>query len=224
MNTNGSISDEQVDELIEDIAIQLKRRTFKRIVSDRRYQMKQNRKRIEQYASDLHGRHSRLLVVRVDLNYRMDYQYQIDIDDVYCHLEKMRKAKNRLQFFENVVGSAWCIEQGQTRGYHIHAVYYFRGSKHQKDWYMANHIGQLWELITQGLGTYHSCNTPDEKAKYERKGVLGVGMIHRNDAEACNNSINAVSYLSDNDKDDQYLRMKPKGRRAFATGWHRVRL
>lgn len=224
LNTNGSVSDEQVDDLIEDIAIQMKGLTFKRSVSDRRYQMKQNRKRIKQYASDLHDRHSRLLVVRVDLNYRMDYQHQIDIDDVYWHLEKMRKAKNGLQFFENVVGSAWCIEQGETRGYHIHAVYYFRGSKHQKDWYMAKQIGQLWERITQGLGTYHSCNTHAEKAKYEQMGILGVGMIQRDNADACNNAINAVSYLSDNDKDDQYLRMKPKGRRAFATGWHRVRV
>ena len=54
--------------------------------------------------------------------------------------------------------------------------------------------------------------------------ILGVGMIQRDNAEACNNAINAVSYLSDNDKDDQYLRMKPRGRRAFATGWHRVRV
>ena len=217
LNTNGLVSEDQVHELIGDIAILVKRPVW-RSVSVRRNQTIQNRKRIEQYASGLHDRYSRLLVVRVDLNYRMDSQDQIDIDDVYWHLQKMRKAKHGLQLFENIVGSAWCIEQGITRGYHIHSVYYFRGSKHQNDWYMANQIGQLWERITKGLGTYHSCNTPAEKAKYERKGMLGVGMIHRDDTEACNNAINAVSYLSDADKDDQYLRMKPIGRRAFATG------
>lgn len=218
LNTNGVISDGQVHALVDHIAIQVESPVFLRSVSDRRYQTKDNRASIEKYARSLHGDHSRLLVVRVDFNYRMDIQHHIMIVDVYWHLERMRKAKSRLSFFENLVGSAWCIEQGGTRGYHIHAVYYFLGSKHQNDWFMANHIGLLWVSNTEGLGTYHNCNSPAEKANYERKGILGVGMIHRDDAEACNNAIKAVSYLSDTDKDDQYLRMKPKGRRAFATG------
>jgi hypothetical protein len=218
LNTNGLVSEREVEALVDHIAIYVKNPVFKRSVSDRRYQTKDNRTSIEEYARRLHDHHSRLLVVRVDFNYRMENQHHIMIDDVYRHLDKMRKAKNGLQFFESLVGSAWCIEQGVTRGYHIHAVYYFLGSKHKNDWYMANQIGLLWESVTDRLGTFYSCNTSDEKAKYERKGMLGVGMIHRDDTEACNNAINAVSYLSDADKDDQYLRMKPIGRRAFATG------
>lgn len=219
LNTNGLLSEREVEALVDHIAIYVKNPVFRRSVSDRRNNTKDNRASIEEYASYLHGGgHSRLLVVRVDFNYRMENQHDIKIDDVYRHLDKMRRAKSRLSFFENLVGSGWCIEQGVTRGYHIHAVYYFKGAKHKNDWYMANHIGQLWVSVTEGLGTFYSCNTPAEKAKYERKGMLGVGMIHRDDAEACNNAINAVSYLSDADKDDQYLRMKPIGRRAFAKG------
>ena len=83
---------------------------------------------------------------------------------------------------------------------------------------MAQQIGERWVAMTEGLGTYHSCNTPEAKKGYERRGILGVGMIHRNDTVACENSINAVGYLAKHEKDDQYLRMKPEGRRAFATG------
>ncbi len=77
---------------------------------------------------------------------------------------------------------------------------------------------ELWEHVTQGLGTYHSCNTPAEKDKYDQLGMLGVGMIHRNDRIACENAVHAVGYLADYEKAGQYLRMKPNGRRAFATG------
>ena len=218
LNTNGLVSEREVEALVDHIAIQVESHDFQGSVSHRCNNTKENRASIEEYASYLHKKYSRLLVVRVDFNYSMENQHHIMIDDVYRHLDKMRKAKNGLQFFESLVGSAWCIEQGVTRGYHIHAVYYFLGSKHKNDWYMANQIGLLWESVTDRLGTFYSCNTSDEKAKYERKGMLGVGMIHRDDTEACNNAINAVSYLSDADKDDQYLRMKPIGRRAFATG------
>jgi len=43
-------------------------------------------------------------------------------------------------------------------------------------------------------------------------------MIHRDNTEEVKNAINAVGYLAKYEKDDQYLRMKPKGRRTFGTG------
>jgi hypothetical protein len=217
-NTNGFISEDQFISLVQEITSRVQMTRFKRRVSDRRYQTKQNYKSIHQYARSLHGHYSRLLVVRVDWYYRMECQHLVGIDTVYEHLELMKSAKYHNPLFEHLVGGAWCIEQGVTRGYHLHTVYYFLGSKHQSDWYMAQQIGQLWERITQGLGTFHSCNTPTEKDKYDQLGVLGVGMIHRNDRMACENAIHTAGYLADYEKEDQYLRMKPKGRRAFATG------
>ena len=217
-NTNGFISEDQFISLVQEITFRVQIPLFKRRVSDRRYQTKQNYKSIHQYASSLHDRYSRLLVVRVDLYYRMECQHLVGIHTVYQHLEMMRGAKCSHQLFKHLVGSAWCIEQGETRGYHLHTAYYFKGSEHQNDWYMAQQIGQLWERITQGLGTYHSCNTPTEKDKYDKLGMLGVGMIHRNDRMACENAIHTVGYLADYEKTDQYLRMKPKGKRAFTTG------
>jgi len=209
---------EQLSRLIQIIADYTKRPMFKRRVSDRRYQTKQNAKRIEGYAQSLHQQYARLLVIRVDLGYRTDNQPLIDVDMVYQHLDKINKIRYTNSHFTHLVGSAWCLEQGITKGYHIHAVYYFKGSEHQRDWYMANEIGEFWRKLTGGLGTYHSCNTKDEKHKYDQLGKLGIGMIHRNDSVACENSINAVGYLADSEKEDQYLRIKPKRRREFGTG------
>jgi hypothetical protein len=71
-------------------------------------------------------------------------------------------------------------------------------------------------MITQQRGKPHSCNA--NKRKYARLGILGIGMIHRNDEAACMNAINAVGYLAEPEKEDQFLRMKPEGRRSFGTG------
>ena len=49
-------------------------------------------------------------------------------------------------------------------------------------------------------------------------GTLGVGMIKRQNSISCDNAVNSVRYLTAVDKTNQYLRMKPKGRRAFGTG------
>lgn len=117
-----------------------------------------------------------------------------------------------------MVGHAWCVEQGETKGYHIHAVYYFKGSEHQNDWYKAKQIGELWQHLTNNLGTYHSCNTPQEKEKYQKNDKLGVGMIHRKDSKSRENAVMSVRYLSDVKKLNQYLRIRPKGRRVFGTG------
>ena len=207
-----------VDGLVSWIAQAVKQPYLKRFKSDRRYEMSSKNDNLSQYTQSLHIHYARLLVIRVDLYYRMECQHLVSVDDVYRHLEMMTTAKYGNPLFEHLVGSAWCIEQGETRGYHLHTAYYFKGSEHQNDWYMAQQIGQLWERVTQGLGTYHSCNTPAEKVKYDKLGVLGVGMIRRNDRMACENSVNTVGYLADYEKEDQYLRMKPKGRRVFGTG------
>ncbi len=208
---------EQVMALMSCIAEGVKQPPYKRFKNDRRYQAATKKSHLSQYSESLHARYGRLLVVRVDFYYRMECQYRVTIDDVYGHLAMMTHAKYVNQTFENMVGSAWCIEQGETRGYHIHAVFYYLGAKHQNDWFKAQRIGELWQSITAGLGTYHSCNTAEEKDKYEDLGKLGVGMIHRSDAQACQNAIDAVGYLASLKKNDQHLRMKPKGRRAFAT-------
>ena len=204
--------------LVSWIAQAVKQPYLKRFKSDRRYEMNIKNNKLSKYARSIHAYYSRLLVIRVDLYYSMERQHLVSVDDVYRHLEMMRGAKYSNPMFEHLVGSAWCLEQGETRGYHIHTVYYFKGSEHQNDWYMAQQIGALWKAVTQDLGTYHSCNTSAEKDKYDQLGVLGVGMIHRNDRVACENAVYAVGYLAKHDKEDQYLRMKPNGKRTFATG------
>ena len=192
---------------------------FRRRDHDRFYQSKVLNKHLRDYAWQLHQKHSRLLVVRLDLYYSKAAQVHIGINDVYQHLDLITQEKyTNHAVFEHLVGHIWRIEQATDRGYHLHMAYYFLGSKHQNDWYMAKQIGELWLKVTDNLGTYHNCNTPEEKEKYLKKGILGVGMIHRDNSIQVDNAINAIAYLARPDKKDQYLRIKPRNRREFGKG------
>lgn len=212
------LDDKLIRSLVSCIYSCSKLPSMTRRVLDRRYQIKLNAKSIEKYASLLHEKYARLLVVRIDFGYREDNQHLITIEKHYQFLEALNKERYKNPLFEHLVGHAWSVEQGETKGYHIHAVYYFKGSEHQNDWYKAKQIGELWQHLTNKLGTYHSCNTPQEKEKYQKNDKLGVGMIHRSDSLAVANSINAAKYLADTAKENQYLRMIPNRRRILGRG------
>lgn len=207
----------QVIYLVEQILVAAQTPMFSRKAYDRRYQQ-----RIKQQAQAVRmtntlNRYARTLLIRIDLSILKHHQTKVDIDTFYGFLDQLlHKRDNRQGIFKDIIGSGWCIEQGVRKGYHIHFYACFNGAEHQCDWYMADEIGRHWLEITHGLGHYRNCNTSEEKAKYARMGTLGVGMIHRDDAAARQNAIYALSYLTQSKKEDQYLRMRPKGRRAYA--------
>jgi hypothetical protein len=209
---------ERVSVLVGLIFKYAKSPQFTRQVSDRLYEIKQKEEHLRAYATALHAHYARLLVVRVDFCYHPATQHLVTIDDVYRHLDTFMAMKSRNDIFEHEVGYAWVVEEGVTKGYHIHAAFYFLGSKHQNDWFMAQQIGALWNSITGDLGYFFNCSGSSRKAKFEQQGTLGIGMIHRDDPIACNNAIETIAYLADPEKEGQYLRMKPEGRRMFRMG------
>ena len=188
---------------------------FQRRAYDRVYQQEQKRFRLENYSRSVLAKYARTLVLRVDFGYRKGAM--VDIADVYFHLDRLLTLiRKRLGIFQNLVGYAVCVEQGVTRGYHLHFALFLPGHLHQRDGYLVKQLGELWNQISDGLGVHHSCNA--EKRKYEAMGKRGVGMIHRDNDLELDNSVEAVGYLANPEKEDQHLRMKPAGRRTFATG------
>lgn len=209
--------------LVESVLHYVKSNKFRRCAGDRLQQTEENKASIRSYADALQKKYSRLLVIRVDLKYETKAQHLIGIDDLYKHLEALNSKKAYHDVFQHEVGSAWAIEQGVTLGYHIHFAFYFKGSEHQNDWIKAQKIEALWHEVTKGMGKVYICNNRKDKAKFVQQGKLGIGMIHRIDPVACQNSVDAVSYLADPKKLNQYLRIKPIGRKTFSTGILKVK-
>ncbi|MNR52189.1 hypothetical protein D3C85_1719830 [compost metagenome] len=106
------------------------------------------------------------------------------------------------------------MEQGQDRGYHIHAAFFFNGNEVRRDVYKAQQIGELWERITRGQGHINSCN--HDKEQYGERCALGV--VRRDDLNARRHVHYAMRYLV---KDDQQLRIKPEGARCLRMGLRR---
>lgn len=203
-----------MQDLMDAITGYTRTKQFHRRASDRRYEAKKKSEQLTLQAKSLLFSYEKVLTLRVSLGYKKEAG--IRIDEVYTHIDRlMERVRDRKGMFNGLAGYAWCIEQSISRGYHMHSVLVFSGHVHQRDGNMAREFGRVWEEITAWRGTYHSCNT--EKNECERLGRRGVGMIHREDDKAVENALNAIEYLAKPGKDDQYLRMRPKGRRTYAS-------
>ncbi|UBQ37344.1 inovirus Gp2 family protein [Acinetobacter johnsonii] len=155
------------------------------------------------------NRYSKLEVVRVDLAYKQKYHDITDIQQFYDDLERLRKnIGSRKKLFKGLVDYAWALEQGETKGYHCHLLLMFNGHQRQKGWAIADKVGQLWKSITAKQGYYFNCHDPEQIKKYSEMGVLGIGRIHRGSSIEVRNMRNAVLYLVNPEKEDQYLRVK----------------
>ena len=186
-------------------------KAIKKDYSAWRYQSNQNGRSLETNIRTLISDHSRLLFVRVDLKYIRDLSYHITIRDFDFHMKKLRDAiHNGDTCFTHLLRYAWSLEQGEDNGgFHCHLLLIFDGSRHYKDSYLADQVGQKWREITEGVGYCFILNTKEYKEDLARYGKLGIGMIHRNNLQEVENAVNAALYLTRPDKrDGSYQRLK----------------
>lgn len=181
-----------------------------------------NQKDLRKYCSSIVATYSRILVIRVDLGYLQDSHNQIFIDDLYDDLDiLLNRIQNRDGIFNHVIGYAWCVEQGgKSKGYHCHlAVIYDTAYRSTSARYWGDKIIQLWKDITLDHGQGYNCYNKKRVEELRSRNQLGIGLVYRRDTDQVANFIEAMCYLTDPDKrTDQYLRVKPEGRRTFGKG------
>ncbi|QXW26664.1 inovirus Gp2 family protein [Acinetobacter johnsonii] len=182
-------------------------------------QIRDNQRSLKKYFNELLDRHRKLLLVRVDLSYKVLSQPSI------CKFNRdIEKLVSRIQdkdtIFKDQVGYVYRLEQGgKSRGYHCHLLLIYNGSLRNRDSYLGQCIGELWkDKITGGCGQFYNCNQAEHKKYYRELDQLGIGMIERRNAKDVENALKAIGYLADPDKDDQYLRAPLKGMRKFSKG------
>ncbi|WLG27810.1 YagK/YfjJ domain-containing protein [Pseudomonas lurida] len=184
---------------------------YRRKRSDRRYQAGDQESRVTEYSDSVLDRYARTAVVRVNLYYHRVSQARQRVEQVFDDLDRFLAERERNPVFKYETGYICAVEQGESRGYHIHAAFFFNGAEVRRDIYKARQIGELWGRVTQGQGYFDSCN--QDKGKYGE--MLGIGVIHRNDREVRANVHYAMRYLV---KDDQRLRLKPLNARCLRVG------
>jgi hypothetical protein len=189
----------------------IRSKKFKRKEDDRRYEASRKQAMLTGYVGQVLDRYSRTVVVRVDLHYRAIARARLRIEHVFEDLDLLVRARERNPIFKHETGYICSVEQGEDKGFHVHAAFFFNGAEVRSDFNKAREIGELWEQISRGHGYCYSCN--DDKDRYGDE--VGIGTIRRADTQACGKVIKAMHYLT---KDSQHLRIKPAGARTFRTG------
>lgn len=175
---------------------------YRRKKDDRRYLARRQAGSVTDYVDAVLDRYSRTTIVRVNLYYLSEAQVRLRVEHVFDDLDRLIAERERNPIFDLETGYICSVEQGEDRGYHVHAAFFFNGNEVRGDIYKAQQIGELWERITRGQGYLNSCNHNKEKYGNRR----GIGIILRSDRNIRPHVHNAVRYLV---KDDQQLRMKP---------------
>lgn len=208
------------------IQYEMKTALYERVDFQRREEC--NAIKLQGYVAKLLNHYSRLLFVRVDLSILQAHQENWDIEDFSMALAILRnRIANQDVCFADLQGYAWALEQGSTKGYHCHLLLIYDGNEHQQDSALAMLVGQCWQQITMDQGTYYNCNLKEHKEKFERNGLLGIGMIHRDQQLEVDNAIRTAMYLANPDKKGQHMRvktspqMKTFGIGQFNVGWRR---
>lgn len=166
------------------------------------------------YVDHLFERHSRLLVVRVDLSYQkaMIKNKRISTDLTRLHRKRLFKQVHAHPLFKYCLGYIWKLEYGRYKGFHYHTCFFFDGSKVRGDIRLARRIGEYWKReITAGQGLYFNCN-----AIASAYAQSGIGDIHYTDLEKRKVLQKVISYIA---KVDTAVRLSlPEGARTFGRG------
>lgn len=184
-----------------------------------RDQENDNQKEFLKQVKTIINDHYQVLLVRVDLGYLKGSMPTISIKDFYAHISSLIKfMKDKNNCFKHLLGYGLALEQGITKGYHGHLLLIYNGSKHDQDWYLGDKVTKKWESITQNDGYGRHSNTKEIKDKYERQGILGIGMIKRDYPSQVHNALKVAQYLVEPEKYGQMLLVKPLRRRSFLRG------
>ncbi|WP_417516357.1 YagK/YfjJ domain-containing protein [Marinobacter sp.] len=205
-----------LNELVDDIKSEAHSTKFKKTIRRFDKAARKRSKSLSQYVEALFNKHSRLLVVRVDLSYRSEYfqteELREKVKQVKNDWSKMQRDLYQGIPVPGMLGFACKLEYGHLKGFHFHLLVFYDGAKYRKDIVLAKLIGKHWaEVITNGRGTYYNCNK--NKGKYRR---LGIGVINHFDSEKVSNLKGYVSeYLV---KVDYWVRLLPECGRVFFRG------
>lgn len=213
---------ETMNLIVELIRMGATEEWFKRGGIDRRYQKLCNGRKAARYVADVLRHRARTEIVRFDVGYRGGETANVSISQAHSDFHDLIGLLDFHPVFEHLIGYMWSIEQGEDgKGYHMHLVLFFDGSKVCRDIAIGNYIGrELWEKrVSRGRGNFYNCNMHKEKYKY-----VGIGTIHRDNEAQCGNAVRCLQYLPKGgeflDRDDQYLRIKHLAKmHTFDTGF-----
>ena len=165
---------------------------------------------VHQLLNDLFAHYSKVLVVRLDLCFNDAYAHQLQQPHIKDYIAKLRNYSRCNSIFNHMLTYVMKLEYGAQKGWHLHAVFFFDGSKVCKASYKAMQIGNYWvnTIVGNNLAYYFNCH----QREYEQ---IGIGMVeyHESDKRRILNDV--VTYLCKSD--EMTLSQFPLGQRTPRT-------
>jgi hypothetical protein len=161
----------------------------------------------EKYLDALQDRYSKLCVVRVDFGYKKDENNEVNItlEESNKHIDKLLNNRRNNSIFKDNVGYVIKTEYTEAKGIHNHVVLFFDGNKVQNDKFKGDQIGNYWETITNGNGSYHNCNRNNYKDN-------ATGIVDYRDVEKREKLDEAMEYLVKEEQSIEALKENEKDR------------
>lgn len=125
--------------------------------------------------------------------------YLENLKDLLAQFLRNKRHNKTLQSIEGYILK---FEHSVKKGFHLNAIFFIDGDKHDKDGDFTTELTKYWHQLTNGNGCTYNCILTNDKYRN-----LGIGMIERSDINKRNNLImHVVNYLC---KSDQFFLFKP---------------
>ncbi|MBK5355430.1 inovirus-type Gp2 protein [Pseudomonas sp. TH41] len=190
---------------------------FKKIIKTFVNAKNKRAKSLEQYIDALFEKHSRMVVIRLDLAYEPGLfndrkNLQRYLTQVRAHWAKLQGDLHKGIPIKGMLGFACKLEYGHLKGFHFHLLVFYSGADYREDVVLAKLIGEHWRReITKGNGRYLNCNNKKWSYRY-----LGIGVINWFDTVLISNlKTKVAAYLV---KTDYWLRFSSSCGRSFFRG------
>ncbi len=187
--------------------------TFRKRLANTQRAANKNRQSLLRLIEQLFAQYARLLVIRVDFSYQLQYKRTITHARIEQDREAFLRQRRSHPLFKSLAAYAWKLEYGIEKGLHLHMLFFFDGAKVREDITLAQQLGQLWLETTQGQGLVYNSNLTACK-QFADSPDNALGMVSHDDRtklKALTGKV--VTYLT---KLDEYVALcAPQGKRTF---------
>lgn len=203
--------------LVDDMKREASSDKFKSVIRKFSKAADKRAKSLDSYIDALFERHSRLLVIRLDLSYEAGFfrarnDLQGRLAQVKEDWAKMQRDLHKGVPVKGMLGFACKLEYGHLKKFHFHLLIFYDGAAYRKDVVLAKLIGEHWRYeVTKGNGRYFNCNNKKWGYKFRWVGV----MSYFDSSLVLNLKTEVAAYLT---KIDYWVRFSSDGGRSFFRG------
>lgn len=182
-----------LNQFIDLIRADMKRPVNQAAIQARLRKSQANFKSCCQLIKGLFEKYSKINVLRLDfalkpepnvlsgsklINLEHTFHSVHNLEYMKSKIAQLLRNKRHNHILDQVIGYILKFEHGHRKGFHVHALFFLDGNKHNKDGYFASEIAKYWLKLTENRGCTYNCNF--DKGKYSQ---VAIGMIDYADTE-----------------------------------------